>query len=429
MDLLDIKPFEICSIRPPTENSSLTFRLARNCYWNGCRFCPVYKLGSKFSKRSIDEVREDVRRAKAIDDLLFDRGIGHPFYSESDFPRAASLAEEISRAKWEAGMIDDDCDGETLLPRPIDPRLEWFLSWFKDRPTIEDGINNILGWRIAGGKTCFLGDSDSLIFKPDFIAESVDYIKSRFPSIARFTVYGKTRTAARTRSPAELRAFRKAGIDRVHFGLESGCDGVLSMMNKGSNAEDHVTGCLRIKEAGISCSVYVMPGLGGSALSGDHAEETVRVLNAAGPDFIRLRTLEVFAGTPLEEDTRDGRFIEASEEQAVREIRTMVEGISCETELASDSASNLIPVFGKLPADRKAMLGIIDSYLCLSPREKLEYSLESRLSSFLGQYGSLSGDLVKALSPMIKNGRIDTSAVPDAELGEIIKKIRAKLMP
>ncbi len=34
IDLASIEPFEICSIRPPTENYSLTFRLTRNCYWN-----------------------------------------------------------------------------------------------------------------------------------------------------------------------------------------------------------------------------------------------------------------------------------------------------------------------------------------------------------------------------------------------------------
>jgi len=67
MDIRSLQPFEICSIRPPTENNSLTFRITRNCAWNRCIFCPVYKMGAKFSRRTIDEIREDVNRAVMLD--------------------------------------------------------------------------------------------------------------------------------------------------------------------------------------------------------------------------------------------------------------------------------------------------------------------------------------------------------------------------
>lgn len=67
-----IEHFEICTIRPPTENYSLTFRLTRNCGWNRCLFCPAYKLGARFSRRTLDEVKKDVDRAKRIDELLRD---------------------------------------------------------------------------------------------------------------------------------------------------------------------------------------------------------------------------------------------------------------------------------------------------------------------------------------------------------------------
>jgi len=60
MDLIDlsrVEPLEICSIRPPTENDSVTFRLIRNCGWNRCLFSPVYKYGARFSRRSMEEVK------------------------------------------------------------------------------------------------------------------------------------------------------------------------------------------------------------------------------------------------------------------------------------------------------------------------------------------------------------------------------------
>jgi radical SAM superfamily enzyme YgiQ (UPF0313 family) len=73
----------------------------------------------------------------------------------------------------------------------------------------------------------FLGDADSMVVKPDFLQEIIAAIRKRFPTIERFAVYGKTRSAARLRDLADLRAYRAAGLHRIHFGLESGLDTVL----------------------------------------------------------------------------------------------------------------------------------------------------------------------------------------------------------
>lgn len=51
--------FEQGVIRPPSEANSLLVRVTRNCPWNRCLFCPAYK-GTKFSKRTIAEVKKDL---------------------------------------------------------------------------------------------------------------------------------------------------------------------------------------------------------------------------------------------------------------------------------------------------------------------------------------------------------------------------------
>ena len=192
--LASIKPFEICSIRPPTENSSLTFRLTRNCYWNKCGFCPVYKTGLSFKKRSIDEVKADINNARILDDILFDSGAGMPRYSESDYALGASLTRKIKEAKDGAGIAERE--RLTPLDKASDPRMKWFSSWFVEYPDISDCVNHLLTWRISGGRNCFLGDADSLILKPEFLDEAIENIRSAFPGISRFTVYGRTKTAA-----------------------------------------------------------------------------------------------------------------------------------------------------------------------------------------------------------------------------------------
>ena len=420
-----IEPFEIASIRPPTENSSLSFRVTRNCYWNKCKYCPVYKIGANFSKRSLEDVKADISNAKQIDDLLHENGIGIPAYSEADYYRVSSLIDKIKQAK----NLPEKPEINNTINDDIDERMKWFMSWFKDKPVLEDSIYNIISWRIGGGKTCFLGDADSLILKPDFLHDTMTHIKNNFPSLERFTIYGRTRTAAQVRSLNELKEFHNAGLHRVHFGLETGSDNVLSLIDKGVTAAQHIEGCLKVKDAGLSCSIYIMPGLGGSKFSQDNAFETAKVINAIKPDFVRLRTLEIFPSTPLEAMRKDGTFQEASEEEVVQELKILIENINCNTEILSDSASNLLDLYGSLPGDKYYMLRIIDSYLLLSPREKLEFSLNSRLRSFMGQYGSLSEDIYLNLSPYILNGALNTESMSDADMTSTIRLVRSKLMP
>lgn len=417
-----IAPFEICSIRPPTENFSLTFRLTRNCGWNRCLFCPVYKQGVKFSRRSLDEIKKDVDRAKVIDDLLMQAVVDGP--GQDIFRVAADL---IRRERGDRGGV-----GQSSAPaetkETADGPDNWFSSWFKERPSLEDSIQHVASWRYGGGNTCFLGDSNSLVLKPGLFREAVSYIRSVFPELQRFTIYGRTRSASEM-TLDDLGVFRDAGLDRIHFGLESGCDEVLEFMKKGVTGKEHIAGCRKTIDAGISCGVYVMPGLGGAKLSQRHAKDTARVVSASSPDYVRLRTLEIFPGTRLHDAARDGTFIEATEEQAVREIRTLVEDIDTDTEIVSDSASNLLDVSGRLPGDRATMLLVIDEYLGLSPRQKLEFSLTSRLQSFIGQYGGVTPEIMRAIMPFIDGNTIDLGRAPDGEVIGATRLIRSRLMP
>lgn len=431
-----IEPFEICTIRPPTENYSITFRLTRNCGWNRCIFCPVYKLGAQFSRRRMDEVKRDVERARAINDLLTDVELEGFSSGQSIFREAARLVEEINaRQKGSEGTTESSPKTAGTVPS-VDPegngeedeRLLWFSSWFKEKPTIEDCLYHVLSWRMNGGQTCFLGDANSLLLSPPYLAEAIRHIREAFPSLRRFTVYGRTKSAAR-RSLEEMVAYREAGLTRIHFGVESGSDRVLAFMKKGVTGKEHVEGCRKTKEAGISCSVYLMPGLGGMEWSDEHARESATVVSECEPDYVRLRTLEIFPKTGLSSAVADGRFVEATEEQVAREIKTLIENITCNTVVVSDSASNLFNVNGRLPHDREKMVQVIDDYLALAPREKLLYSFSSRFESFMGQYGTVPDDILRALLPYVSGGTVDLSRAPDGDIIRITRLIRSKLMP
>jgi radical SAM superfamily enzyme YgiQ (UPF0313 family) len=315
------------------------------------------------------------------------------------------------------------------LSKDLAPGLAWFLHWFKEKPDLEDSVSHVLTWRMRGGETCFFGYADSMILRPEFLAETIHEIKQNFSSLKRFTVYGRTKTAARLRNLEELKAFSEAGLSRVHFGVESGSDKVLRFVRKGVTRDEQIEGALKTREAGLSCGVYVMPGLGGAKWSEEHAYDTASVVTRISPDYTRLRSLQVFPQTPLDEALNNGEFQEASEEQVAREIRIMVEEIETETQIVSDSASNLLNINGHLPEDRPAMLREIDRFLTLPTKERHQFSLESRLRSFMGQYGGLSQDITKALRRYMKNGRLELALVPDTEMEGLIRLVRSKLMP
>jgi len=344
-----------------------------------------------------------------------------------DSGRVAALFEEMILSEPEDSQNDQP--EEAQPQEDLDPRLAWFLTWFKEKPTVADSLNTVLSWRMGGGKTCFLGDADSLILKPAFFTETLGEIKRCFPTLNRFTVYGRTRTAARVRTLRDLVAFQKAGLDRIHFGVESGSDTVLRLMKKGVFREEHIEAGQKSKTAGLSCSVYVMPGLGGMKWSEEHAHDTADVLTRMAPDYVRIRSLQIFPQTPLDRAQNEGDFIPATEEQVVKEIRTLVDGIDSETEIVSDSASNLLNVNGRLPKDRTVMLTVIDQYLGLTRREKLEFSLKSRLQSFIGQYGALTSDILNELRPYVTGSSLNLSRFPDSEMKNTIRLIRSKLMP
>jgi radical SAM superfamily enzyme YgiQ (UPF0313 family) len=258
-----------------------------------------------------------------------------------------------------------------------------FLAQIFRQPGVSLPVRSLLIWLSGGVKSAFLQDADSMVVKPEDLATILRALKETFPSLERVTCYARSQTLAR-RSMEELRMLKEAGLDRVHVGLESGSDEVLKMVKKGCTATQHVEGGGRVMEAGLELSEYVMPGLGGRALSDEHAVETARVLNAINPHFIRLRTLAVPRESPLEERVEGGEFECLSETQVVEEIRIFtqhLEGIH--SYLVSDHILNLLmEVEGELPEDKETILAHLDRFLTLTPREQEAYIIGRRSGLF-----------------------------------------------
>lgn len=335
----DAPAFEQGPIRPPSEARSLLVRVTRNCPWNKCEFCPVYK-GRRFTKRGVDEVKDDIRAMAYWTEQVVQRSIDLGFGGRLD-------GRSIPAVYQDSG----------------------------DNPH----MRSILIWMSGGAHTAFLQDADNLILKPEDLAEMLRFLRQTFPVIERVTSYSRSRTIAK-RSPGELAMLREAGLNRVHVGLESGSDRVLADVKKGVTADDHIRAGRLVKGAGMELSEYVMPGLGGKGLWEDNARETARVLNAIDPDFIRLRSLGVGESMPLYQRVLSGDFEIPNDEDIAKEIGLFIESLDgIGSYLASDHVLNLLPdIEGRLPGDKAKMLAVVDGFLALPEEDRLAYIVGRR---------------------------------------------------
>jgi len=296
--------FETGVYRPPSEGGSysLLIRVTRNCPWNRCEFCSMYK-GEKFELRSPEEVKTDIDSIAAICNSL--KSISLKLGSGGEINRNVAIA---------------------LLER--EPELN-----------TSHGFVMIYNWLISGGKTAFLQDANSLILPTGKLVDILKHLRKGFPFLNRVTSYARSKTLSQ-RKIEELVEIRKAGLDRLHVGLETGDDVLLKRIRKGVTSEGHISGGRKAMEAGFQLSEYWMPGLGGKEMREDHAKNTARVLNAINPDYIRSRPFFPSPGSPLFEAHSKGQFELLTPREQLIELKLMMEELNVASRVCFDHAGN-----------------------------------------------------------------------------------------
>ncbi len=296
--------FETGIYRPPSEggSASLLVRLTRNCPWNHCTFCAMYKK-EKFELRSPEEIIQDINVMHDISLQL----------------------KEISIKQGQGGILSNETFGEFLKKSPD--------LYF------HPGISMLFNWLAVGGKTVFLQDADSLIMKSDHMIQVLKHLKLSFPTIERITSYGRSRTIVR-KPISDLEKICQAGLDRLHIGLETGDAALLKKIKKGTTPEDHIKGGRKAIEAGFQVSEYWMPGLGGKTMSKDHAKNTASVLNQINPHYIRSRPFTPRPGTIFFEKASKNELERMTSKEQLLEIKQTLEGLDVSSRVCFDHAGN-----------------------------------------------------------------------------------------
>ena len=334
--------FELGPIRPPSEAHSLMLRITRNCPWNNCTFCGLYK-GQKFSVRPVSHIINDI-------DVI------------------RRYVDEIQKIMAQSGGATQRHYMDLMAGQPESDRM---------------ALHAALIWAQGGMQSIFLQDANTLIIKPDDLVEILKHVQKAFPQVERITSYARSHTIARI-SDDDMARFAAAGLNRIHIGMESACDEVLDFVKKGVDKKTHIIAGQKVKRAGIELSEYFMPGLGGVTLSRKNALETADALNQINPDFIRIRTLGLPENVELYKDFQSGSFIKPGDVPMAEELLLLLDNLNGITSrVKSDHILNLFQeVEGRLPEDKKRMTAPLRTFLAMPPEEQLIYMVGRRTGIF-----------------------------------------------
>jgi hypothetical protein len=383
---------EMGPMGPIGEGESLILRVNRNCPWNRCFFCPVYK-GRTFSARSVADIKADIEAVR----------------------RACESLERNSFAMDLSGRVSREVVQRAIRSNPsvygTYPAGVTESQWKAIRT-----LSNVANWMIHGSRRVFLQDADAVLMKTPDLLDVLRYLRESFPSVRMVSSYARSLTCHR-RTPGELRELHDAGLSWCYVGIESGCDDVLSFMKKGVSKKQHISGGRKLMDAGILMAAFVMPGLAGAGRerAEKHIRETVEVLNEIRPTEVRVRSLAVQEDSPLYGKWKEGEFRPLSDAQMAGELRRLIEGLSFDCSFETLQMTNMFTMRGRLPLNREVYLEEIGRFEALSPPEKARFILSRyehegymECVESWGLYDRVLDNLVREAESGIRDGAEDS---------------------
>lgn len=225
----------------------------------------------------------------------------------------------------------------------------------RDEAEVVDSIRRTGERYGAQVRRVFLADGDALVLPTRRLLVYLEAIRTHLPAVHRVSSYCLARNLKK-KTVAELQELAAAGLKLAYLGAESGDDTVLARVHKGETYDSTRSALDKLGEAGITRSVMILNGLGGEALSTQHADNSARLANATQPEF--LSTLVV----TLHDAGR--RFLEAwpdwqalSQAGLFREMERFLAALELKrTVFRSDHASNWLVLKGTLGADKAKLL-------------------------------------------------------------------------
>ena len=127
-----------------------------------------------------------------------------------------------------------------------------------------------------------------------------------------------------TVTPESLSAYKKLGINRASFGVQTFNDRALKLLARGHDANDARQTYKMLRDAGFeNISFDLIAGLPGQTL--EDWEKNLDEAIGMSPEHLSLYLLEIHEGKPLAEQVRSGRQPKPDDDLAARMYETMCE--------------------------------------------------------------------------------------------------------
>jgi len=210
----------------------------------------------------------------------------------------------------------------------------------------------------------FLCDGDAIVMRQEQLLQILEALYAAFPNLRQVTTYAGTRST-KTKSLAQLKELRQAGLTRAYLGVETGWDELLKKVNKGVTSAEMIEATDMLKEAGMDLWLMVILGLAGPGeASKKHVEETIKVLNRMQAHHVSCLSYMPEPSSPMYQDVVSGKFQMITAREYLEETRALVAGLDYGPfHFTSNHASNYVPLKGTLPDDREDFLRQLDAAL------------------------------------------------------------------
>ncbi|MDE1546062.1 radical SAM protein [Dechloromonas agitata] len=201
----------------------------------------------------------------------------------------------------------------------------------------------------------FLADGDALVLPTRRLLTLLEAIRTHMPAVRRISSYCLPRNL-RKKSQADIDELAAAGLTMAYVGAESGDDAVLAAVHKGETFDTTCEALDKLGAAGITRSVMILNGLGGKALSAQHADNSARLANATQPEYLATLVVSFPQG---EQRLRAGfpGWEPLSQQELFIEMERFLSGLELKrTVFRSDHASNWLVLKGTLGSDKERLL-------------------------------------------------------------------------
>lgn len=205
----------------------------------------------------------------------------------------------------------------------------------------------------------FLADGDVMALPFETLRTILLKMNQCFPNLARINTYanGSSILAFTKEQLAEL---QKLKLNTLYVGLETGSQDLLNKVCKKEKVEDMVKAVQTVQSLGMKASVMVLLGLAGKTGTEEHAINTAEALNQMQP---RLLSALRFVEFPGKTRMFDG-YKSSTEYQVVSELYMLIQHLELgKTVFRANHSSNPVPLAGRFPQDKQALLDEIQRLL------------------------------------------------------------------